>query len=289
MPVWLQSLPFTSLDLMVIVVNLTTFLAASVFIRWSANNRSEKVIQRRVVGLRLINLIFLSVYLVAGVLQFRLAQQFSQIGLSLLVAYGINHWIQLWILNRFGAERTVNDEVVMAKSYTSGMIGLLALMIVIALTMVTLLNILELDNWLQASSVVGAFILILYASKDYLLSDIISSLTMHYSRTIEPGAVIRVRELNILGVVQKVSLLQTTLRDLVHNSDVVLDNSKLRSAVIENLSSCHRLTDYVDFKIGYSTSKTEVEQLCAEIWQALIKKEPSMAPIVPDVFVVNNM
>lgn len=189
-----------------------TLAGSGLLTTWFSNNRSEKTIKRRVTALRIINFVVLAIYSIAAVLGFSLGQKFAEQILCLIVAFGGNHLGQSSILSRFGNEREVDGILTTVSSYTIDMIGLLARILVVALTLIALFDIWNLDNWLQATSIIRAFVLILFACKDYVLADIISSLIMNYNRTIEPGNVIRIKELGILGIVQYVTLNQTIIR-----------------------------------------------------------------------------
>ncbi len=270
----LDQFQLTSLDYWIIGLNLLTLLSSRWLTLWSANNRTQKELNRRVAALRVINIFILATYLMAGLFEFKLGQAFSKISLTIIIAFAINHLLQLWVLSRFGTEREVNGETVMARSYTSGMIGVLTFIIVVSLSFVAILNILNLDNWLQTSSIIGAFLLILYASKDYLLDDIISSLLFHYNRSLEPGNVVKVQELNIFGVIQQITLSQTTLRDMQQGHEITVANSKLRGCVIENLShTTSSLKDFLDFNIGYDVEPGTVERVLRESWQKLCAED----------------
>lgn len=270
---WFSQLQFSELDITVILVNLMTLAGSGLLTTWFSNNRSEKTIKRRVTALRIINLVVLAIYSVAAVLGFPLGQKFAQQVICLILAFGVNHLVQSWILSRFGTDREIDGQIITVSSYTSDMIGLLARILVIALTLIALIDIWDLDNWLQATSIIGAFVLILYACKDYVLADIISSLIMNYNRTIEPGNVIRIKELGILGVVQHVTLSQTTIRDLLQHHIISIANSRVRNAVIENLSHTKgNISEYIDFKVGYQYKPEQVENALTFAWQQVLEQ-----------------
>lgn len=265
-----SELQFSQLDIGIIILNLFTLLLSPLLIRWAAHNRSEKDIRRRINALRIINVIILLTYLCAIFFQLKVGQAFAKISLTLMLAFAINHLLQLWITERFGTERELDGQVVNVRSYTSGLIGLVALTFVIALSFVAILNILELDNWLQASSLIGAFLLILYACKDFILSDMIASLVIHYNRAIEPGNLIEIEELNILGVVQQITLTQCTIRDLVRGHEVIVATSKLRLCVIKNYShTSNNIKDYVDYNISYQVSHNSVSEFFHKLWEQI--------------------
>lgn len=270
---WFANLHFSELGLTVIIVNLITLAGSGFWIRHVANNRSEETIKRRITALQKINVVILAIYLSAAIAGFSPGQKFAKQILCIMIAIGTNIYLQSWILTRFGSEREIDDKVILFRSYTSDMIGLLALLLVVSLTFIASLNIWELHSWLQASSIIGAFIVILYACKDYLLADIISSLVIHYNRTMEPGNVIRIEELGIYGIVQQITLVQTTIRDLAHRHLIFISNSRIRHSVIENLSrSSSHIKDFIDYKISYDHHPEQVESELKNAWQCVAEK-----------------
>ncbi len=270
----LQSTPFEDLDYLVIIINLATLMMSGLFVGWISNNRPDVIMKKRLVGMIIINVGILLIYLIAGLLSFSLGQKFSQLVLTCIVAYGVNHILQLWILKRFGTEREIGDKKLLSSSYSSSMMGLLVLVIILSLTFVVVLNIWELNSWLQASSFLGAAILILYASKDYLLGDIISSLIFHSNRSLEAGHVIRVKTLDIFGVIQRISFTQTVIRDLVRGIEIVISNSTLRNAVIENFSRHNgSVKDFLDFNVDYSVNREQIEDALIAVWEQAKEEE----------------
>ncbi len=269
---WFSQLQFSELEITVILVNLLTLAGSGLLSKWSSTGRSQEIIQRRVTALRIINLVVLAIYSIAAVLGFPLGQKFAQQVICLMVAFGANYLMQSWILSRFGAERQVDGQKKTVGSYTSNMIGLLANILVLSLTLVALINIWDLHSWLKASSIIGAFLVLLYACKDYILADMISSLVMLYNRTIEPGNVVRIKELGVFGVVQHITLSQTTFRDLVQHHIISISNNRVRNSVIENLSrSTGPIRQYIDFKVGYQSDPDQVEKALMFAWQQVLE------------------
>ena len=135
------------------------------------------------------------------------------------------------------------------------------LILVSSLAFLVIINIWELNDWLQPTSVVGGILIILFASKNYFLGDMISGLVMHYNHSVEAGSVIRVKEFDIVGVVMQITLSQTTIRDLVQKHEITIPNSKLRNSTVETISNCSKngFRDYLDFKISYKQSPESVQ------------------------------
>ncbi|MEP1743151.1 MAG: mechanosensitive ion channel domain-containing protein [Kangiellaceae bacterium] len=292
-----QQLPFQALDYIVISLNLLIFVFAGWVIRRSPNNKSNIAARNRMLGLRAINLALFTIYAFTGLVEILFGykishlQQISQTGLTILLSYIFLHYVQDWIILRFGKIKEIDGEKFRSDSYASEVIGLIGLLLVSSIAFLVIINIWELNSWLQATSVVGGILIILFASKDYFLDDMISGLIMHYNSSVEAGSVIRVKEFDIIGVVIQITLSQTTIRDLVQKHEIAIPNSKLRNATVETLSNCSKsgFKDYLDFKIGYEHSAKSVESFLELVWSESVAQEAGMnADIKPNILVVDN-
>jgi hypothetical protein len=292
-----QQLPFQALDYLVISLNLLIFVFAGWVIRRSPNNKSNLAARNRMLGLRTINLALFVIYAFTGVIEiifnYKIShlQQISQTGLTILLSYIVLHYVQDWIVLRFGKLKEIDGEHFRSDSYASEVIGLIGLLLVSSIAFLVIINVWELNSWLQATSVVGGILIILFASKDYFLGDMISGLIMHYNSSVEAGSVIRVKEFEIVGVVMQITLSQTTIRDLVQKHEIAIPNSKLRNATIETLSNCSKsgFKDFIDFKIGYEHSADIVSRFLEQVWSNSCKQETAMNDeIKPNIVVVEN-
>jgi len=292
-----EQLPFSGVDYSVIGINLIIFLFASFIIRSSPNAQHGSSLRNRMLGLRAINLALFSIYAFTGMVEILFSykishlQQISLTGLTILIAYILLHYIQDWILLRFGKEKEIDGEKYRGDSYASEVIGLIGLILVGSVAFLVIINIWELNNWLQATSVVGGILIILFASKDYFLGDMISGLIMHYNNSVEAGSVIRLKEFDIVGVVIQITLSQTTIRDLVQKHEITIPNSKLRNSTVETLSNCSNngFRDYLDFKIGYEQSAESVKVFLENVWSISAAQESAInSDAKPKVVVIEN-
>jgi len=299
--IWLKQLltqlPFQMLDYTVIGFNLLIFLFAGFIIRKSPKAKNNSSIRNRMLGLRAINLALFIIYASTGLIEIlfeiRIShlQQISQTGLSILVSYIVLHYVQEWIIIRFGKEKEIEGEKFKGDSYASEIIGLIGLILVSSVAFLVIINIWELNNWLQATSVVGGVLIILFASKDYFLGDMISGLIMHYNHSVEAGSVIRVKEFEIVGVVMQITLSQTTIRDLTQKHEITIPNSKLRNSTVETISNCTKngFRDFLDFKIGYEHSPETIQTFLENVWQQSANKEAAIhCDAKPKIVVVDN-
>lgn len=292
-----QQLPFQALDYLVIGLNFIIFLFAGLVVKSEQAYKSGAIIQNRMLGLRVINLALFSIYAFTGVIEiifgYKIShlQQISQTGLTILLASVLLHYLKDWIVVRFGKLKEIDGEKYRSDSYASEIIGLIGFLLVASVGLLIIINIWELNSWLQATSVIGGILIILFASKDYFLSDMISGLIMHYNNSVEAGAVIRVKELGITGVVMRITLSQTTIRDLTQKHEIALPNSRLRNATVETISnsSSNGFRDFLDFKIGYEHSVDSVVEFLTEVWSLTLKEEQAInADKAPIISVVDN-
>ncbi len=296
-------LPFQALDYLVISLNLLIFIFASVIIKKSSKATDDTTTHRRVLALRSINLVLFCIYVFTGLFEIIFPteatsdnqssnlQKISQTGLCILIAYVLLHYIQGWIIRRFGREKEIDGEKFHSESYSSEIISLIGVIIVGSVSLLVIINIWGLNSWLQATSVLGGILLLLFAVKDYFLGDMINALIIHYNRSFEAGSVIRVREFNLIGVVMKITLSQTVIRDLLQKHEVSIPNSKLRNATVETLSnsSGKGFRDYVEFNIGYEETSEKVQTFIKTIWQQALDQEPGLnKETEPKIVVVNN-
>jgi len=292
-----DNLSFHLIDYIVIGLNLMIFVFAGIIIRKSPKATNDSTTRNRMLGLRFINLALFCIYVFAGFVEFVFRyeithlQQISQTGLTILLSYIVLHYVQGWIVFRFGKEKEIVGEKIRGESYASEIIGLIGLVLVGSIAILVIINIWELNDWLQATSVLGGIILILFASKEFFLGDLINGLVMHYNRSVEAGSVIRVKEFDLVGVVMQITLSQTIIRDLVQKHEVTIPNTKLRNATVETISNCSKngFRDFLDFKIGYDQPPEIVTAFLENVWQQSATKESGInADAKPKIVVVEN-
>ncbi len=292
-----QKLPFQLLDYGVIGLNLLIFLYAGFVVRESQKDKVTSSTRNRMLALRATNLALFFIYIITGVIEILFdskvphLKEISQTGLTILISYIAFHYLQNWIVIRFGKEKEVNGEKFKGESYASEIVGLIALVLVASIVFLVIINVWELNNWLQATSVIGGILILLFASKDYFLGDMISGLIMHYNHSVEAGSVIRVKELDITGVVMQITLSQTTIRDMVQKHEIAIPNSKLRNATVETISNSSKngFRDFLDFKIGYEHQTETIQSFLTTIWQQSTEIEAAInSEATPKIIVVDN-
>jgi hypothetical protein len=267
-----------------IVLNILFFIFSGLIFKYIVTpTDDEKANTRRIRWLRYLNLLLLLVYVVDGLINGpydsnKWLLQLSQTGLVFLISYLFIQFSHAWALNHYGRDKTLDDEVVSSRTYKSEMMHLIILAITIIAAILLLVNIWHVTNWLQATGVLGGLLVILFATKDAWALDSVNGLMLLYNDDMEPGVICRIPEYDILAIIRKISLTQTTFRDLVQKHKIVIPNSKLRNTKIEILhqAGSKNWNDFIEFKIGYNTTGKTVEAFFEKVWQIASEKESAL-------------
>ncbi|MFT4581931.1 MAG: hypothetical protein ACI915_000507 [Gammaproteobacteria bacterium] len=210
----LDNLPiFDRFDTTVLMLNIVMFAFAPAIVRRIGSAMDSTAVAGRVYTLRVANVIFPVLYF--GTNQFEeVSIELYETGLTLLLAVLATLFLDTVILRRYGRTRTIDDVEYRTETYQSEIFALLAKFVVIAAVILIIVNIWGMNDWLQATSVLGGLAILLFSTKDVWVPDNINGLILLYNGDIEPGSVIRVAELDLLGIVIQTSMSQTRLRDL---------------------------------------------------------------------------
>lgn len=259
---------FTLFDYFVLAINaLILILSSSIVSRFGYAPGGRKH-NTTVWMLRMVNMILFLLYFLAVFFTDK-ARPLSITGLTLLCAYLLVNLFQLHVRKRYGRVRQIDNAEVLSHTYQSEVLGLIGWAVASVISFLVIINTWEMTNWLQATSVVGAVLLIVYSTKDVWAPDNINGLILLYNNDVEPGSVVQIKELDLLAVVMRTSLTQTVFKDLRRKYKILLPNSRFRACKIEILSSDSNdnLGCYVDFKIGYGFSSEQIESFLSQVWQ----------------------
>ena len=258
----------TELDLAIFAINLIILLASRWIVRGFKKSSEDIGFDTKLWGLRFINLTLMGLYIIA-IFETQFTRQISLTGLTLLLAFLLSHFIQVFLLMKFGRVKEIEGEKHRSESYQSEMFGLLVVMLAFIVSVLVIINIWGMTDWLQATSVLGGLLLLIYSTKDVWAPDNINGLMILYNGDIEPGSVVQIDEFNLLGIVIQTSLTQTVFRDIRQRHRVVLPNSKLRTGRIDILSKCPSsgLVQFIDFKIAYGVTGERVEVFLKQVWE----------------------
>lgn len=261
------------LDGLVFSINALIF----VFSRWIINGfrrNGDDTTATKLWALRTINLILFGLYFIA-LFEAEFTRQISLTGLTLLLAFIFVHFFQMFLLYKFGRSKEIEGELYRVETYQSEVFGVLSVFLAVIISLLVVINIWDMTNWLQATSVLGGLLLLVYSTKDVWAPDNINGLILLYNGDVEPGSVVRVNELGLLAITIQTSLTQTVFRDLIGRHIILLPNSRLRDAKIEVLSRCpgSGLRQFVDFKIAYGYNSERIESFLTEAWRRACELE----------------
>jgi len=267
-----------------IALNLIFFFASGVIFKYIVKpTDDEERNKRRIRWLRSLNFLLLMIYVMDALFngysnENEWLLKASQTGLVLLISYLFIQFSHAWALQHYGKDKTIDGDEVTTGTYKSEMMHLLIIAVTFITAILLLVNIWNVTNWLQATGVLGGLLVMLFATKEAWAIDSVHGMIMLYNKDLEPGVICRIPEYNILAVLRKISMTQTTFRDLVQKHKIVIKNSKLRDTKIEvlNRSGSTGWNDFIDYKIGYSTPSKIIDDYFEKVWEIACEKSSAL-------------
>ena len=258
---------FSGFDYVIIFINFLLFIFSRSIVQ-AYKQSDSRSISSRLFALRSINIILFALY-VAAIFIEGWSKQISLTGLSFLVAFVFAHLLHVYITKQFGREKEIDGTVYHIETYQSEIFSLLVTLITVIATVVVVINIWGMNDWLKATSVLGILALLVFSTKDVWIPDNISGLILLYNSDIEPGSVVKIDEQNLLAIVVQTTLTRTLFRDLKTRHLIILPNTTVRNCKIEVLSKgpASGLMQFVTFKIGYGEKVADIESLLKSVWQ----------------------
>jgi len=280
----LNYLNLTHLDIIIFAINLLILLTSRYIVYGFNPSQDENTSETKLWALRAINLILFGLYFIAF-FEAQYTRQISLTGLTFLMGFILTQLSQFFLLRKFGRVKEIDDKKYYAETYQSEIFSLLVVLLAIFISILATIHIWKMTSWLQATSVLGALLFLVYSTKEVWAADNISGLIILYNGDIEPGSVIRITEFNLLAIVIQTTLSQTSFRDLATQHKILLPNSRLRYAKTEVLTQCSSvgLRQFVDFKIGYGFESIQIEQFLTQVWKNACALEPAINEDKPAV------
>jgi len=202
-------LGFGGFEYVVLLINVLIFVFSGRIVGSTYRSRDERSFNARLWVLRFINFVLVILYFFA-VFFTEHARQISETGLTLLLAYLAVHFSQVFLINRYGRIKEIDGVEYRSETYQSEMFGLIIFLIASITAFLVIINIWGMTSWLQATSVLGGLLVILFSTKDVWAPDNINGLILLYNRDIEPGCVVKLDEHDLMAIVLKISLTQIT-------------------------------------------------------------------------------
>jgi small-conductance mechanosensitive channel len=155
-------------------------------------------------------------------------------------------------------------------------------LIIIITTFIISIDVTGLKDLFGETTVFGVTGIILGLTASIWFPDIFAGLILVFNRYINEGDVIEIEDKKIFGVVHKIGLFSTVIRNIVNNHMVVIKNSYLRDVIINNLSKkagSAGLRETLNFNIGYETNKepTDIRKVYKMFEEAIKTANISMS------------
>jgi hypothetical protein len=273
----LNYLNLTNLDVFIFSINILILLTSRYIVCGFSRQQDEDASETKLWALRVINLILFGLYFIA-LFDAQYTRQISLTGLTFLMGFILTQLTQFFLLRKFGRMKEIDDKKYYAETYQSEVFSLLVVLLAIFISILATIHIWKMTSWLQATSVLGALLFLVYSTKEVWAADNISGLIILYHGDIEAGSVVRIEAFDLLAIVIQTTLSQTTFRDLATRHKILLPNSRLRQAKVDVLTECSSagLRQFVDFKIGYGFESIQIEQFLTQVWKNACELEPSI-------------
>lgn len=257
---------FSELDYTVFSINILLLIFARPIVSLFSKSSDKQKMANKVGLLRIINLVLILFYLDA-IFFHDISKQISQTGLTFLLAFIIVNVLQIFVLRKFGRDRTIDEVTYHTETYQSEIFNLIIALLAFVTVVVLVINIWGFTDWLKATSFLGILAIIIFSTKDVWAPDNINGLIMLYNGNMDTGSIVRVKELDLLAITIQTSLTQTEFRDLRQKHMIVIPNARLRNCKIEVLSKSPSsgLFCYVDYNIAYGVTSEQVNALFEKV------------------------
>lgn len=280
---------FSAFDYVVLSINLLLFVFSRPLVEGFKRNDSKSA-SSKLYALRAINIILFSLYIAALFIE-GWSKQISLTGLTFLLSFIVSHLLHIFIIKKFGREKEIDGVNYHTETYQSEIFSLLVTLLTVITSVVIVIHIWGMNDWLKATSVLGILAILVFSTKDVWIPDNISGLILLYNSDIESGAVVKIDELDLLAIVVQTSLTRTTFRDLKTRHHIVLPNTVVRNSKIEILSKgpASGLMQFVHFNIAYGIASEKVEYLLKTIWEKACEESTAInAEREPEISVVDT-
>ena len=251
---------------------IITYLDTSEFKRGVQEDTKNKKLKT----LQFINALLAITYFFALFLDKEIFQSIILSLFTVLIAYIINNILIRQIILFYGKEIETNWDNYFQESPTSEIFSFVLHIVSIMIWLLVILNIFELNSWMQAGWVIGWLLAFLWFTANNWAPDIIAWLQLLHSKRIKQWDVIKIPEISeSICWIKTISLTEVKLVDIITENAIVIRTSRFRDFVIENISTWiknewkDKFIQYIDLKIGYGESIENIEQLCIDIFTSV--------------------
>ena len=186
---------------------------------------------------------------------------FINLGLSLMTLYaGMFSYSLGGFLSRkkFGTEKLLDDNKVFLDSYSSRLVDIIILFVIVITVIYALIKIWGADSMLETTGIFGIVAAFLAFTSNIWAPDIISGLIILNTQMLEDGDVVVVDGHTDEYIISKVTLIYVILYDVRNNHRTLIRNSQFTQRKIDNLSrvaSTDGVRQALKYNIGYPALK----------------------------------
>lgn len=182
---------------------------------------------------------------------------FIRAGLSVMTLYtallisGIGSYLSR---KKFGTERELDKQRVFLETYSSRLVDIVLLAIIIFSTIYALILIWGFDSLLETTGIIGIFVAFLAFTSSIWAPDIISGLIILNTQMLEDGDVVVIDGYPDEYIIHKVTFIYILLYDIRNNHRTLIRNSRFIQSKIDNLSriaSTDGIRKLLVYQIGY--------------------------------------
>ncbi len=182
---------------------------------------------------------------------------FIKIGYSVMLVYGallIYSLLCAQSKKRFGKEKTIDGKPGHIESYSSRLVDLVLLVIIVLTVIYGLIKIWGADSLLEATGIYGIIAAFLAFTSNIWAPDIISGMIILNTEILEDGDVVVIDGHPNEYIIGRVTLIYVVLYDVRNNNRTLMRNSQFTQSRIDNLSritSTDGIRQGLLYKIGY--------------------------------------
>ena len=253
----------------IFIGNITLFLFARPILKLIEGRRvsDTKVRIFRAVNVLVFILHFIGLVLIRINVDFQ--AYFSKLGYSIMLIYGAMLFYNFFCAQsrkRFGKQRTLDNNTVYLETYSSRMVDLVFLVVLILSVIYFLILIWNAEHLF--AGIYGVIAAFLAFTSGIWAPDIISGLIILNTEILEDGDVVVIDGHKNEYVIGRVTLIYVILYDIRNNHRTLMRNSQFTERRIDNLSrvtSSSGIRQALLYKIGYPSFSDDPETRKAEL------------------------
>lgn len=241
----------------ILAINLALFFYVTPILKAidQSGERDSRVKVFRSLNLLIIALQILDIALIGTSSQYQ--QYFIRVGASLLTIYASLFGFSLgsyFSRKKFGQKKLIDDKELYLDNYSSRLVEILLLCIIVLSAIYALIKLWGADSLLETTGIIGIFFAFLAFTSHIWAPDIISGLIILNSQMLEDGDLVVIDGWKDEYLINKVSFIYTIFYDIRNNHRTMIRNSRFIQSKIDNLSriaSTDGIRQALHYHIGY--------------------------------------